>query len=42
MYRCYCQGVEFGLDYLNLADARRALAAFRRANPHLRYYIRKA
>lgn len=41
MYRCYCNGVEFGLDYLSLPDARKALAAYKKHFPKLKYYIRK-
>ena len=41
VYRVYCDGVEFGVDYCSLPAARAAKAAFVRSWPRLRYYIRR-
>lgn len=41
MYRCYCNGQEFGVDYATLADARAAMTSYRKQFPHLKYYARK-
>ena len=41
MYRIFCNGREFGIDYATLADARRVKAAYASQWPTLAYYIRK-
>lgn len=42
MYRCYCNGQEFGIDYPTLEAARAALAQYKQNFPYLRYYVHKA
>lgn len=41
MYRVYCNGREFGVDYPDRKSAQQAAAAYRDHFPHSRYYIRK-
>ncbi len=42
VWRVYCGGVEFGRDYVTLAQARTAKLAYARHWPRLRYTIRQA
>ena len=41
VYRVYLAGLEFGIDYLSLKEARTAKNAYAAHHPHCRYYIRR-
>lgn len=41
MYRIYCDGREFGIDYPTLIDAQRVKRVYQRHFPRCRYCIRK-
>ena len=42
MYRIYCDGREFGIDYATLEQARAVKLAYSHHFPRCRYYIRKS
>jgi hypothetical protein len=42
VYRAYCEGREFGIDYPSKEVAQAAVDRYREHFPKFRYYIRKA
>ena len=39
-WRVYAEGREFGIDFVTLTAARRAMDTYQRNFPHVHYYIR--